>query len=920
MSGFLSNIFPEDDFGLIAVILGMPLLGAVVNGIWGKRLGKPAVRFMAIGAVVISFLASVLTFIALDQAVAASAHAEGGKMVSEHISLSWNVFEWMHTTGGHTSVGAPLGARVPISLKFSVDALSSVMMLVITGIGSLIHLYASSYMKDDKGYWRFFAYPNLFIFSMLVLVMADNLPVLFIGWEGVGLCSYLLIGFWYEKMPNAQAGKKAFIANRIGDFGLICAMFLLAHYCGALDWKGIEHGASSLVEPSGDAMRIHIWPLGGGRYEGALGFLQPNHPFTVSAATAVCLAIVLGCSGKSAQIPLYVWLPDAMAGPTPVSALIHAATMVTAGIYLICRLNFIFVLSPFAMCVVAVIGAATALIAASIALVQNDIKKVLAYSTISQLGFMFLGVGVGAFTAGFFHVFTHAFFKACLFLGAGSVIHAMHGRIHDDDKSQDMRHMGGLRKYMPYTFWTFLVATAAIIGTPLTSGFFSKDEILYRAYVNHIEHPMMSQLQHGQPPNTPWTAPHWLGTALYIVGVLAAAMTAFYMLRALFLTFFGRFRGWEIGRPSMLAKQAKAKEAAGHSNEDEHGHHEDDLTVPGHAPHESPWQMTVPLIVLATGAIVAGIFNMGPFHITPLDHWLSPVFEGASEGAIKVREGGEALEWPLAGGGVLAWAVGSAIAYYMYVIGKGAPAKALAESVPRLHKWLLNKWYVDEAYDWAIISAVDSLADTSAAIDRSIVDVVLTKVTAFIVSALGTVLRAFQNGVVHVYAAVMVVGIAALGWFYVAPHAGATVTQKDGDWVVGTAPSGGLLDYSYEWADCEPDKKAWQDTFDEKTKNITDPKAKAKAQLGAMDDIQSSHASCSAPGDKWVTVGQEGFTAQTEVKLHLDPDADQLVELSRPVRLRAKNVFSGQLRGLAASTTVQVPREAKKVVMEVGQN
>ncbi len=915
-SGFLSSIFPDDDFGLLAVILGMPLLGAFVNGIWGKRLGKPAVRFMAIGAVVISFLASVMAFIALDQSVGHSAHEEGGKMVSEHVRLSWSLFEWMTTSGGHTSAGAPLAARIPIQLKFSVDALSSVMMLVITGIGSLIHLYASSYMKDDKGYWRFFAYLNLFVFSMLVLVMADNLPVLFVGWEGVGLCSYLLIGFWYEKMPNAQAGKKAFIANRIGDFGLICAMFLFAHYCGALDWQGIENGSSSLVDPASDAMRIHLWPLGGGRYEGFLAFLQPHNPKTVSAATAVCLAVILGCTGKSAQIPLYVWLPDAMAGPTPVSALIHAATMVTAGIYLICRLNFVFVLSPFAMMVVAVIGAATALVAATIALVQNDIKKVLAYSTVSQLGFMFLGVGVGAFTAGFFHVFTHAFFKACLFLGAGSVIHAMHARIHDDDKSQDMRQMGGLRKYMPYTFWTFAVATAAIIGTPFTSGFFSKDEILYRAYVNHIENPMTERMAHSSPPNVPWTAPHWLGTALYAAGVIAATMTAFYMLRALFLTFFGEFRGWKVGRPSQIAKAAKAREAKGHEDD----HHDEDLSVPGYAPHESPWQMTVPLIVLATGAVVAGIFNMGPFHFTPLEHWLSPVFEASTAGAVKMKEGGESMEWTLMAGGFGAWAVGSSIAYYMYISQKGAPAKALAEAQPGLHKAMLNKWYVDELYDWAVVGAVDSLADTSATIDKNGVDFVLAKVTAFLVSAVGTVLRAFQNGVVHVYAAIMVVGMAVMGWFYVAPHAAATVQQKDGDWVVATAPAGGMLDYSYEWADCEPDKKQWQDTFDTKTKDIADPKDKAKAQANALGDLQSSHLSCEAPGDKWVTVGKEGFTDEIEVKLHLDPDPDQLLETSRPVRLRAKNVFSKHLGGLAASTTVQVPREAKKVMLEVGQN
>src|SRR5271165_416854 len=407
-------------------------------------------------------------------------------------------------------------------------------------------------MEDDPGFWRFFSYLNLFIFAMLVLILGDNLPVLFVGWEGVGLCSYLLIGFWYENAANGAAGKKAFIANRIGDFGLLCAMFLLVHYTGALDWNGIASGAASLVHP-GEQWRVHVWPPGGEQYTGFLHFLQPARPFTISAATAVGLLLLLGCTGKSAQIPLYVWLPDAMAGPTPVSALIHAATMVTAGVYLICRLSFVFVLSPFTMVVVASIGALTALFAATIAVVQNDIKKVLAYSTISQLGFMFLGVGVGAFTAGFFHVFTHAFFKACLFLAAGSVIHAMHARIHDDATAQDIRHMGGLRKWLPLTHATFATATAAIIGVPFTSGFFSKDEILFDAYVDHTVNPLAGRgvlKGHGV-----FEPPHWLGPVLYCAAVAAAAMTAFYMCRLYFLTFWGSFRGWTVGRPSLLARQ-----------------------------------------------------------------------------------------------------------------------------------------------------------------------------------------------------------------------------------------------------------------------------------------------------------------------------------------------------------------------------
>ena len=433
------SVFPPNDYSLIAIILGMPLLGAFVNGIWGQRLGKKAVRFMALFAIGASFAASVVAFLGLAQQVSGQEDAH-----EAHVKLAWTAWEWMRTTGGINPGGGPLTVSVPIEVKFSIDQLSGVMMLVVTGVGFLIHLYSTAYMAEDKSYARFFAYLNLFVFSMLVLILADNLPLLFVGWEGVGLCSYLLIGFWYDNITNAAAGKKAFIANRVGDFGLICAMFLLVRYTGALDWNGIANGATSLVHP-GEGWRVHVWPLAGEYREGWLHFLQPRHPLTISAATAVGLALLLGCTGKSAQIPLYVWLPDAMAGPTPVSALIHAATMVTAGVYLICRLSFIFVLTPFTMMIIAIVGVATALLAATIAIVQNDIKKVLAYSTISQLGFMFLGVGVGAFTAGFFHVFTHAFFKACLFLGAGSVIHAMHGRIHDDARAQDIRNMGEKR-------------------------------------------------------------------------------------------------------------------------------------------------------------------------------------------------------------------------------------------------------------------------------------------------------------------------------------------------------------------------------------------------------------------------------------------------------------------------------------------
>jgi NADH-quinone oxidoreductase subunit L len=834
------SLFSAKDYALIAVILGMPLLGAFVNGVWGKRLGKPAVKLMALAAVGVSFVAAVVAFIALAQVVSED---RDGK-------LSWNAWEWMHTTGGSD------GGNVPIAFKFSIDQLSGVMMLIVTGVGFLIHLYASSYMAEDAGYARFFAYMNLFIFSMLVLILGDNLVVLFVGWEGVGLCSYLLIGFWYEKAANAAAGKKAFIANRVGDFGLICAMFLLVRYTGALDWNGIAKGATSLLNPM-DGARVHVWPLGGGQYAGFLAFLQPgyfqahhtpllqwtpSHPVTISAATAVGLALLLGCTGKSAQIPLYVWLPDAMAGPTPVSALIHAATMVTAGVYLICRLCFLFLLSPFTMMVIAIVGAATALLAASIALVQNDIKKVLAYSTVSQLGFMFLGVGVGAFAAGFFHLFTHAFFKACLFLGAGSVIHAMHARIHDDDNAQDIRNMGGLRKWLRLTHWTFAAATAAIIGVPLTSGFFSKDEILYRAFVNRTINAHGGMFRR----TAVYEPPTWIGPALYWVGLAAATMTAFYMCRLYFLTFWGDFKGWTVGRPSLLARQEMAARddhgahAASADDDDgeEPARHHEDLASPGYAPHESPWQMTVPLIVLATFSVLAGLVLNPGFGILkekPMEHWLEPVFRAASEGAVVVGHGNDeawakSMEDTLAFGGVLAFALGTALAYWMYIAKKGEPAQRLARAQPGLYQLLVDKWRVDEFYDAVPLGAVDSLAEASAAVDVSLVDGIIARLTSLVVAAAGTILRATQNGVVHLYGASMVVGLAAVGWFFAVPHPNATVVDSgSGDYLITAAPGVG---YGYRWdgdGDGKPDTADFG--VDAKLKVHLDPGKSATVHL-----------------------------------------------------------------------------------------
>lgn len=853
MKDFLS-LFPANDFSLIAAVLMLPLLGAFVNGVFGSRLGKPAVRLMTLAVTGAAFAAAIATFIALVSAVGATKttemvkdHAGVAHEVVKHVhaKLTWMAWEWMRASGLRD-------VSVPIELKFSVDALSGVMMLVVTGVGFLIHVYSSSYMENDKAYWRFFAYLNLFVFSMLVLVLADNLPVLFVGWEGVGLCSYLLIGFWYDKTPNASAGKKAFIANRVGDFGLLVGMFLLVYYTGALDWTGIANGAQNLASPN-DAAQVHLWPIGGGQFQDTilgglrvpLSWLQPKQAWTITGATAVAAALFLGATGKSAQLPLYVWLPDAMAGPTPVSALIHAATMVTAGVYLICRLSFVFVMSPAVMTMIAFTGALTALYAASIALVQNDIKKVLAYSTVSQLGFMFLGVGVGAFTAGFFHVFTHAFFKACLFLGAGSVIHSMHVRVHDDERAQDMRNMGGLRKFMPLTFGTFAASTLAIIGFPLTSGFFSKDEILARALVQSPVNPFAEKL--AARHIDVWAAPGWMSWLLWAMGVLAATLTAFYMCRALFMTFFGDFRGWTIGRATPVAKD----------NDDHDGdhHHEEDVVSPGAPPAESPRAITIPLIILGTAAIVAGLFNPGMlklfserFDFLPMEHWLEPVFEEATHG-VKLVDAHtmHTREWISTGAAFGAFAIGSYVAYWMYMVQKGKLESDYMTNATKLASGFSGVIFVavggvllgmagkdafsgsmifpwamvaggafvayscakqravgmDYVYERSVIVGVDALADTAASFDQGFVDLIIARLTSLVVAALGTVLRVLQNGVVHVYAAMMVVGLASLGWFFVHPHADVTVTDSgNGDYVVTAAPGSG---YQYRWS---PDAKA----------------------------------------------------------------------------------------------------------------
>ncbi|HET7041396.1 MAG TPA: NADH-quinone oxidoreductase subunit L, partial [Gemmatimonadales bacterium] len=566
-----------------------------------------------------------------------------------------------------------------VPLAFQVDQLTVVMLLVVTGVGSLIHLFSVGYMHADEGYARYFAYLNLFVANMLVLVLGASLPVLFIGWEGVGLCSYLLIGFWYQEKANADAGKKAFIVNRIGDFGFLVAMFILWKALGTLDFHEI-----ALRAPA-------TFAVGSG------------------AVTAATLFLILGCTGKSAQIPLYTWLPDAMAGPTPVSALIHAATMVTAGVYLVARTNVLFALAPASSTLLAGIGAVTALFAATIGLKQYDIKKVLAYSTVSQLGYMFLGVGTGAYVAGIFHLATHAFFKALLFLGSGSVIHAMHHAYHathSHEDAQDMRNMGGLRRAMPWTFGLMTLATLAIAGFPLLSGFFSKDEILAAAFARGA----------GQPV-------YYLFWAL---GLAAALCTAVYMARLITMTFLGESRTG--------------------AKEQEHL-------------HEAPWIMTGPLLVLGLLAAVGGLLNLP--HFLPgagwLDHWLEPVVAPAAAiRPVLMPEG--AAEYGLM---ALAVAIGLVGLWWGWRMTSRAvlvpAAKAVADT--GFGKVLFRKYYVDEIYDALIVRPLHRFSEAVLwkQADQQGVDGAVNGVAA-LARGLGRVGSWLQTGQVGLYLVLFLVG------------------------------------------------------------------------------------------------------------------------------------------------------------------
>ena len=636
-------------YQLIPLAVFLPLAGFLANGLLGRKLkSEKLVGIIGSGTVGISFLIACATFVQM-----LGSQPEGRSQIV-------HFFQWI-------SAGS-----LEVSFAYQVDQLSILMMLIVTGVGFLIHVYSIGYMQGDPGFWRFFAYLNLFIFAMLNLIMADNFLLLFLGWEGVGLCSYLLIGFWYdrkfEKGTTGDAAKKAFIVNRIGDFGFLIGMFLIFTTFGSLNFQSVF--ARAAIYPVGTA--VMFW---------------------------ITLSLFVGATGKSAQIPLFVWLPDAMAGPTPVSALIHAATMVTAGVYMVARCSILFALAPGTMMIVAVIGAATALFAATIGLVQNDIKKVLAYSTVSQLGYMFLALGVGAFAAGLFHVLTHAFFKALLFLGSGAVIHAMHNE-------QDIQKMGGLKEHLPTTYKTFLIGAIAIAGIPPLSGFFSKDEILWKAF----------------------SQGHW---SLWLIGWIGAALTAFYMFRLVSLTFEGKPR-WDAGKH----------------------------------PHEAPATMTVPLVILAFLSIVGGLIGI-PQSLgggNAIEQWLEPVFERAMDKLSLGAHGGPAeyLLMALSVGIALA---GIFLARRWYLTTREVPGK-LAHKNPRVYNTLLNKYYIDEIYDAAIVTPTVKGSDKLLwrGIDVGVIDWIVNALPKFI-GSLSSVGRKMQTGVAQSYVFVFLAGVVVIvGW------------------------------------------------------------------------------------------------------------------------------------------------------------
>ncbi len=630
----------------LAVLPALPLAGFLLCGLLGTRLGKSFVTAVGVGSVGVATAAAFVRLTAFF----------GG----DHAPIVERLSPWIQA------------GSFSVDLTFRLDVLSALMVAFVTFVGFLIHVYSVGYMRHDEtaaGYARYFAYLNLFLFFMLVLVLASNFLLLFVGWEGVGLCSYLLVGYFYERPSAADAGRKAFVVNRIGDYGFLLGVFGLFALFGSLDFDRVFSAAAA--DP--------------GRYAPAL--------------TLVCLCLFVGATGKSAQVPLYVWLPDAMAGPTPVSALIHAATMVTAGVYMVTRCNVLFRLAPEAMAVVAVVGAVTAIFAAVIALAQNDIKKVLAYSTVSQLGYMFLACGVGAYVAGMFHVLTHAFFKACLFLGSGSVIHALGGE-------QDMRKMGGLRSRLPITYRTFLVASLAIAGIPPLAGFFSKDAILTGVFEAH------------RP-------------VLFAIGLVTAALTAFYMFRLVSLTFDGRFRGTP-----------------------EREHHL----------HESPASMTVPLVVLALLSAVAGFVGL-PRVLgeggNRIGRFLAPILPRLA-GVPSEQPLEHATEWTLIGVSILLAAGGAVLAWRWYAKEGGRIPARLAAAAPGLAALVADKFRVDEIYDRMFVRPFEWLARVLwRVVDVLVIDGILNA-GAFAVELAGDLLRFLQTGNVRNYALSLFLGLVGL--------------------------------------------------------------------------------------------------------------------------------------------------------------
>ena len=714
--------------GWLWLIPAFPLLGAALNAFLGarlqKRYGKQAVHAIAVGAMVLSCLVAEIAFWKM-----VFAHHPQERFFEDHLWTMWQ------------------SGSLKVDLSFGLDPLGMLMTMIVTHVATLIHVYSIGYMADEPAYWRFFFWLNLFVFSMLLLVMGSNFVVMFFGWEGVGLCSYGLIAFWYEDLQNAKAGMKAFVVNRFGDFGFIIGLFVLFwSLAGAwapqsnryLPEQGLA-GAVRGVSPDRPRVSRSGVPLGqtvefrelrnqiADESTGVAERLKEMTFWGMPVLALICILLFVGAAGKSAQIPLYVWLPDAMAGPTPVSALIHAATMVTAGVYMVARLNFLFALSPIAMTVVATVGCLTAIFAASIGFFQYDIKKVLAYSTVSQLGFMFIGVGVGAYWAGIFHLMTHAFFKACLFLGSGSVILACH---HE----QDMRKMGGLREYTPITRWTYLAACVTIAGFPVASAFYSKDEILWKAFTARG-----------------LVAP-WIGPAIYLVGTIAALGTSFYMFRSYYMTFTGKYRGGEGHEmketeedPHSVAAHAHAAaadrtfDAAGAAAQaaeaalpHQHGggmhgagpvvHDEVDH---GGVPHESPKSMTYVLIALAAASVLGGFIFGWPAawggHGPLLEHWLLPSLPAQESVPFAHADHSTELLFQFIGG-VLVAGAGWFAAWAFYAENRSTIPARLRSAFPRAWALVFNKYYVDELYQATVVRGTLLLSRALYWLDQNLID------------------------------------------------------------------------------------------------------------------------------------------------------------------------------------------------------